>query len=91
MYKYIIGPHIKNDHSVVIDRKITGTTSKQVQEFLLCAACERLINDGGEKGSIYMPSHVGGPRLIFLRDCESNTEQAFAQLIATSRPAKNMT
>jgi hypothetical protein len=49
MYKYILDPKKKNDNPVVVGRKITATTSKQVVEYLLCASCEDLFNRNGER------------------------------------------
>jgi hypothetical protein len=49
MYKYILDPTKKNDNPVVVGRKVTATTSKQVVDYLLCASCEDLFNKNGER------------------------------------------
>ncbi len=49
MYKYIVDPKIPNDKPVVVGRKVTATTSKQVREYLLCTDCEARFNNGGER------------------------------------------
>lgn len=48
MYKYILDPGKANDKPVVVGRKITATTSKQVRDYLLCAECEDRFNKSGE-------------------------------------------
>jgi hypothetical protein len=48
MYKYLLDPKKKNDNPVVVGRKVTATTSKQVVDYLLCSSCEDLFNKRGE-------------------------------------------
>jgi len=48
MYKYARTPSHKNRNPVLVTRKRTTTTSKQVTDYVLCAACEDLFNKNGE-------------------------------------------
>jgi hypothetical protein len=52
MYKYIRDPSKKNPNPVVVGRKVTATTSKQVTDYLLCAECEDHFNKNGENGML---------------------------------------
>jgi len=52
MYKYIRSPSKRNPNPVVVGRKVTATTSKQVTDYLLCAECEDLFNKNGENGTL---------------------------------------
>jgi hypothetical protein len=48
MYSYVRTPAQRNPNPVVVGRKITATTSKQVSDYVLCSDCEQLFNRNGE-------------------------------------------
>ncbi len=48
MYTYVRTPTQKNPNPVVVGRKVTATTSKQVSDYVLCSDCEQLFNRNGE-------------------------------------------
>jgi|SRR5580704_2158229 hypothetical protein len=48
MYKYVRTPAKKNPNPVVVGRRVTATTSKQVSDYVLCSDCEQLFNRNGE-------------------------------------------
>ena len=48
MYKYIRKPSAKNPNPIMVTKKATATSSKQITNHLLCAACEDLFNKSGE-------------------------------------------
>ncbi len=48
MYKYIRVPLKRNPNPVIVGRKVTATSSRQVTDYLLCAECEELFNKNGE-------------------------------------------
>jgi hypothetical protein len=48
MYSYVRSPALKNPNPVVVGRKVTATTSKQVSDYVLCSDCEQLFNRNGE-------------------------------------------
>jgi hypothetical protein len=48
MYKHLREPLQKNSNPVVVGRRMTATTSKQLKDYLLCAECEDLFNKNGE-------------------------------------------
>jgi hypothetical protein len=48
MYDHIRKPSAKNPNPVIVTQRVTATTSKQVTNHLLCAACEDLFNKRGE-------------------------------------------
>jgi hypothetical protein len=52
MYKYIRAPSLKNPNPIVASRKRSVPTSKQIQDYLLCADCEDLFNKGGENEAL---------------------------------------
>jgi hypothetical protein len=41
-------PGLKNPNPVTITKETSGTTSKQMQTYLLCGECEERFNKGGE-------------------------------------------
>jgi hypothetical protein len=65
MYKYLRDPAKKNPNPVVAGRKGTKTTSKQVKDYLLCAVCEDLFNNNGER---WMLKQVWNGNRFPLRD-----------------------
>ena len=48
MYRYVRTPSQKNPNPVVVGRRVTATTSKQVSDYVLCSDCEQLFNRNGE-------------------------------------------
>jgi hypothetical protein len=48
-YRYVRDLSKKNENPVVVGKKVTATSSRQVQDYLLCAACEDLFNKNGER------------------------------------------
>ena len=48
MYKYLLSAGKENPHPVIVGRRVTSTSSQQVQGHLLCKGCEELLNKNGE-------------------------------------------
>lgn len=48
VYKCLRTPKDKNPNPVVVGRRITCTTSRQMKDYVLCADCEERFNKNGE-------------------------------------------
>jgi len=48
VYKLLRSPHLKNQNPVLISASTAMTSAQQASDFLLCAKCERRLNDNGE-------------------------------------------
>jgi hypothetical protein len=65
MYRYIRQMNKKNPNPMVVGRNASGTTSKQVTDYVLCAECEDLFNKNGEK---WMLSQIWNGKRFPLRE-----------------------
>src|SRR5438034_546836 len=65
MYKCVLDRSRKNPNPVVVGRKVTATTSRQVTAYVLCAGCEDLFNKNGER---WMLKQVWNGKQFPLRD-----------------------
>lgn len=65
MYKGTAAPGMRNPNPVVITRKQTGRTSRQIRDYVLCGDCERRFNKNGED---WMLKALGAGKRFPLRD-----------------------
>ena len=65
MYKGTAAPGMRNPNPVVITRKQTGRTSRQIRDYVLWGDCERRFNKNGED---WMLKALGAGKRFPLRD-----------------------
>jgi hypothetical protein len=86
MYEYCTPP---GGHPVAVTPKVVLESDRQLQDHLLCAACESCLNKGGESWVVPLLARLGGPFPFYdmLASIKPDSVEGDAKVYAAARNA----